>query len=120
MKNWQNIGVGGKFIGLILVSVFVSLSSLRAAAQSSIAKDPEYKEMLDQLNRRYEGFFIHENNQKRWERQRRTGVDDIKKTRDAYRQKRENARKNFVRTPPPDMEPARLRWEYRPRRPGSP
>ena len=88
-----------------------ALSASTVEAQGNLAKDPEYKEMLNQLNRRYEGFFIHENERDRWERNRRSGVPAAKSKRNAYKQKRERARKNFVRTPPPNMEPARLRWE---------
>lgn len=80
-------------------------------AKSSISQDPEYRKMLEQLNRSYEGFFIHENEAKRWDRIRRSGASESKKKREKYEKEREKIRKGFVRKPPPDMEPARLKWE---------
>lgn len=100
----------GNFIGILSIVFQIGVTS-PAMAEGGLARDNEYKQMLDQLNRRYEGFFIHENEKQRWDRNRRSGASEAKQKRRAEKDKRERARKNFVRTPPPDMEPARRQWE---------
>lgn len=101
----------GKIIGILIIFFQFVLLSEPVAADVNISRDPEYQKMLEGLNRRYEGFFIHQNDEKRWERRRRSGTEESKEVRENYKKQREWARKNFIRKPPPDMEPARLRWE---------
>ncbi len=80
-------------------------------ARDPAYRDAEYQELLDELNRRYEGFYLHQQDQKRWDAERKRGVSEVKTERQEYLRQLENARKSFVRAPSPDMEPARLRWE---------
>ncbi|NQY99497.1 MAG: hypothetical protein HRT45_02385 [Bdellovibrionales bacterium] len=92
---------------------FICLS-LVAASVSAVAEDydkKDFQDRLNYLNKRYEGFFIHQRDQKRWEVRRKSGIADVKAGRKAYADKREKVRKAFVRQPPKDMEPLRLRWE---------
>ena len=108
---WQNRGMGLRAICLFICFLMSILSFVVHGDSELIGKDPEYRQMLKELNKRYEGFFVHDQEKKRWDSQRKLGIQEAKKIRDTYKEKRENARKNFVRVPPPNMEPARLRWE---------
>jgi hypothetical protein len=78
---------------------------------TDFTEEADFQDRLNYLNNRYEGFFVHQRNQGRWEARRRSGVPDVKKERKRYEQYREKVRNDFVRQPPKDMEPLRLRWE---------
>ena len=73
----------------------------------------EYRERVKRLNLRFEGFFKHKKDRRNWEKKRKAGIPQLKKKRSNYKNSRETARKNFVRKPPKNMEPLRLRWEKR-------
>lgn len=111
--NWHNEGVDGKIIFSLLFSFgFLSPGgSQQAVASELIYRDSEYQQMLEELNRQYEGFYLHQQEQKRWDAERKKGIPAVKLERTEYLRQLEAARKAFVREPPPDMEPARLRWE---------
>lgn len=108
---WQNrtMKLKGFVVFGALLTVFVVFP---AGGQSvSVGKDREYRQMLQELNKRYEGFFVHEQKQKRWDAKRKMGVSKAKEKRRKYSSERERNRKNFVRVPPRNMEPLRLKWE---------
>lgn len=99
------------FLASWTLSILLLLPQLSWARNSYLGSDPEYREMLKDLNKRYEGFFVHEQNEKRWNSKRKSGIPRATQLRNIYKSQREKARKNFVRKPPKNQEPARLRWE---------
>ena len=95
----------------LLAFIFFAQLGLGAQGQAQDIAEQDFDERLKFLNQRYEGFFIHERDQKRWDLRRKSGIPELKAERERYEQERFLARKAFVRQPPKDMEPLRLQWE---------
>lgn len=81
-------------------------------------EDPEFRQMRQRLNDRYEDFFVHEQEKKRFEADRRKGKKALEKERLQEEKSREKARQQFVknRKAKPDQEPLRKAWEAKEQR----
>jgi hypothetical protein len=83
------------------------------AEPNGITNDPEYKQMVERLNQRYQDYFIHEKDARRFETQREKGVAEVKKERTQEEKLQEKARLAYIqaRRKTPDPTPNRLKWE---------
>ena len=96
----------------LVFSWIVLVFGLMAPPQGEAkAKDAEYQQMLNRLNKRYEGFFIYHQDKKRTLSRRLSGVPAHKKQRQQTQKSKERIRKSFVRKPPASKESLRLKWE---------
>lgn len=105
-----------KIIAYSCLFLWLFNAEIHAQSKTNIVRDPEYQQMLQQLNDRYEDFFIHQQSQKRWEVKRMSGIDEVIERRVRYQRQRERARKGFVRQPPLDREPLERKWEQKQKR----
>ncbi len=102
-------------LSYLIPAVFVVLASFDASAQKNAAfrEDNEYRLMLQRLTERYQDYFIHQTDQKRFEAQRIKGAEALKKKREQEIKAAEQSRQAYIknRKAIPDDTPLRLKWE---------
>lgn len=82
-------------------------------AQESVYSNPEFRDMLQDLNQRYEDFFVHESEEQRWQRQFRVGAEEVKRERKQQIEVDESDRLEFIRNrkAEPSKTPLFRQWQ---------
>lgn len=97
----RNFSQGLNAVLIIAVILAVAAPSFRVAAEDD---ETAFRREVKDLNQRYEDFFAHEAEEKRYYERLKSGVSDVKANRKEVRRAEESALRKFKseKRPPPD------------------
>ncbi len=97
----------------VFVTLFLLIGGFNCVAEDTVGMTRSMKEILDDINRRYDDFFRYQNYLTERLDRMQHGVADRKEAERDRQKELERARKEFVmsRKARPNDEPLRLRWE---------